>query len=1012
MIVLHTRRLAGLSRLALAVGLTTVLQASTPSSGTINTPADDTLGTKQTLTYTAGPFVAGSLAGTEVKETVAVCTQDVTPPGVCDVFSVQMNLPADYWTTRRGTLAASIKWADAPDGNDMDLYIVDEQGKILASSTTSNADSASETASFVNPGTGPRTFRVVIVNWLSPTGIEQATGTVSFSLVPGSSGSTELPPEPTPPSYAPRFFNHYPPSGLGESAGEPTLGINYKTGNVMYIAWLETLRASFDDAGSPARANWANKSFLTTNLRSNDPILFTDQATGRTFASQLIFPSKQSLSAFTDDDGETWQISQGSGINSGVDHQTIGGGRMPDGLSSIDPTYKNAVYYAAQDIAVAEFAMSLDGGRTYGPAIPMYTIADCAGIHGHIKVSPVDGTAYVPLASCAGLVSTAPRPGNQAVAVSHDGGLTWKLERVPGSKSSTWDPSVGVSTGGVVYFGYGDDGDRVPRVAVSRDRGKSWTVGPDLGASHGIKRIAFPAMVAGDDDRAAFAYLGTRYDGEALGSGSGFEGTWSLYVSTTYDGGATWVTVKASGDDPVQRGNICDAGTLCPAAPNTRNLLDFNDVEVDPRGRILVAYADGCVTPACISGADKNGDGAVNAFDNDFAEKAVIARQMGGRGLFAAFDTADVSAPAAPQLTASLQGQAASLAWSTPDDGGSAITGYRVYRNDVLAASVGGDTNTFTDASSTTSTSYRVSAVNAVGEGPKSSATTPTVPATGCVLPGIMAAEDTIDNLPNAPPQPSLDVKAVYVAEPYGDGTGQLHFTIATAGGALPPNSMWYVIWQRTTPDASHDRNYVALKTNLLGVMSFEHGRVSYPVVAGNTATNQGNIPTAFGAASGSYDAATGALRIVVPTAAVDNIAAGATLLGVESRTFLGRNDSLPINQNLTSDFSPGGSYTLVGNASCQRPVEAPTALSATASKGKRTVALQWTDNSADETAFMVERSTSGSDGFVQLAVLGANVTSYTDTTVIKKTTYFYRVRAARDASRSAYSNVASVQVK
>ena len=117
------------------------------------------------------------------------------------------------------------------------------------------------------------------------------------------------------------------------------------------------------------------------------------------------------------------------------------------------------------------------------------------------------------------------------------------------------------------------------------------------GALHSIKRIAFPAMVAGDDNRAAFAFLGTANDGEALGSGAGFEGTWQLYVSTTYDGGATWVTVNATGDDPVQRGNVCDAGLSCPTAPDTRNLLDFMDVQIDARGRILVGYADGCVSP-------------------------------------------------------------------------------------------------------------------------------------------------------------------------------------------------------------------------------------------------------------------------------------------------------------------------------------------------------------------------------------------------------------------------------
>ena len=1003
------RRLTDFARLTVIVVCASVLQASTPDSGSITTPADDTLGTKQTLTYTAGPFAAGSLAGTQVKDTVAICTQAVTPPGVCDVFSVHLNLPADYWTTRRGTLDATVRWADAPDGNDLDLYLVDEAGAIVASSTEDNTQSASETLSFTNPGTGSRTYRVVIVNWLSPTPVETVTGTVSFSLV--SRETTQLPDEPAPPSFAPRFFNYQPPSGLGENAGEPTLGVNYKTGNVMYIALLETLRASFDDTASPARARWFNKSFLATNLRTNDPILVTDSHTGRTFVSQLIFPSKQSLSAFTDDDGDTWQLSQGSGINAGVDHQTVGAGRFPEGLTSVDPTYPHAVYYAAQDIAVAEFAVSLDGGRTYGPAVPMYSIAHCGGIHGHIRVSPVDGTAYVPLGSCAGPAS----PGicQQAVAVTRDSGLTWSLQYVPGSKASTWDPAVGVSTGGVLYFGYGDDGDRVPRVAVSRDRGLSWTVGPDVGASHGIKRIAFPQMVAGDDRRAAFAFLGTRHDGEALGSGAGFEGTWQLYVSTTYDGGATWTTVNATGADPVQRGNICDAGINCPSSPDTRNLLDFNDVQIDARGRILVAYADGCVTPACISGADRNGDGFINALDNDAADKASIARQSGGLGLFAAYDPPAVGAPAAPQLTAALQGQAAMLAWSTPDDGGSPITGYRVYRNDTAVGGTGADANTFTDPSSTPQTRYQVSAVNAAGEGPRSTVASPAVPASGCQLPGILVAEDTLDNAPNAPLQPSLDIRTIHVAEPYGTtGSGMLNFTVQTAGGALPPNSMWYIIWQRTVTDATHDRNYVAMKSDLLGRLTFEHGRISYPLSTASPQANQGNLPTRFGAASGSYDPASGTIQIRVPSAAVDNVAAGATLLGIEARTFLARNDALPVNQNITSDFSPAGSYTLVGNASCQVVPDAPTSLRATAERGKRAVLLAWTDNSADETSFVIERSTSAADGFVPLVTLGANVTSYSDETVVKKMTYFYRVRAVRGASPSAYSNVASASVK
>lgn len=1000
----RTRHLPAVLHVAVLLGAVALTQAATPGSGTIATPPDDTLGTRQTLTFTAGPFAAGSAAGTGTSDTVAICTQAVTPPALCDVFAVSLDLPSDYWRTRRGTLAATVTWADAPDGNDLDLYIVDESGAVVASSTADNAQAAREAAVLTNPGVGPRTYRVVIVNWLTTTPIASASGVVTFNLV---DGNTTLPPEPAPPPHAPRFFDYKPPSGIGEHAGEPTLGVNFRTGNVMYIALQETLRASFDDRSSPAIAQWFNRSFLTTSLRTNDPILVTDSGTGRTFVSQLIFPTKQSLSAFTDDDGETWQQSQGSGINSGVDHQTVGAGVFPPAFSSVDPGYPNAVYYAAQDLAVAEFAASFDGGRTYGPAIPMYTIADCTGIHGHIKVSPVDGTVYVPLRSC---VETETGGGQQAVAVSSDSGLTWSLFRVTSSQASTWDPSVGIGKGGTVYFGYGDDDDRIARVAVSKDRGRTWTVGPDLGASHGIKRIAFPAVAAGDDNRAAFAFLGTRHEGEGLGTGAGFEGTWQLYVSTTYDGGATWVTVNATGDDPVQRGNICDAGITCPGSPDTRNLLDFMDVQIDARGRILVSYADGCVSPDCVAGVDRNADGFVNALDNDAADKATIARQSGGLGLLAAFDAPVPAAPAAPALTAALQPSAVFLAWSSPDDGGSAITGYRIYRDDALAATVGGDVHTFTDGAGTPATPYRVSAINAIGEGPRSPAMLPAIPASACALPGILVAGDTTDTAPNTPIQPSVDVKTLHLAEPYGDGTGRLHFTVTTGGGPAPPNSQWYVIWQRPTPDSTHDRNYVAMKSDLLGNLSFEHGRVSYPLVPTSPAANQGNVPARFGAATGSYDPASGAIGISVPTASVDEVSTGASLLGIEVRTFLGRNDGLPINQNVSSDFSPAGSYTVVGNASCQQPPDAPTGL--TAASGKRSVRLAWSDNSSDETAFLIERAPSPGESFVQIAEVGPNATAYVDDRVVKKATYFYRVRAARGSARSAYTNAASARVK
>src|SRR2546429_3262706 len=50
-----------------------------------------------------------------------------------------------------------------------------------------------------------------------------------------------------------------------------------------------------------------------------------------------------------------------------------------------------------------------------------------------------------------------------------------------------------------------------------------------------------------------------------------FTGVWHLYVAATYDGGATWNTVDATPNDPVQRGCIWLSGGSNPC----RNLLDF-----------------------------------------------------------------------------------------------------------------------------------------------------------------------------------------------------------------------------------------------------------------------------------------------------------------------------------------------------------------------------------------------------------------------------------------------------
>ena len=983
--------------------------AAGPSSGTIS-PANPV------LNFTGGPF-AVSNPSSPVGENPPVCT-----PDICGQFALTVDVPANdtsYKVNVRVGWTNSGTTTQQSTNTDYDLYVYKPDVTGVFTVAQGGGGDNPESATF-DAVAGSYTIYVVPYD-VSPS--VPFSGTITLTQ-----RSAEPRPTPTPalPPSSPRYFTYTPPSGLGATAGEPTIGVNWNTGKVMFIAFLETLQVTFDDSSSPARATWVNKPAIHTTVRSLDPILFTDgdigpTRTNRTFASQLL--GKASAMAFTDDDGETWTPSQGSGINSGVDHQTIGGGpyaKNEDGSLKGNAVrrpgpdgklYPHAIYYASQDIGLAQIARSDDGGFTFGVAVPMYNLTQCSGLHGQIKVAG-DGTVYIPVPNC---------NGQQGLAVSTDNGMSWVVRTIPGSSSSASDPSVGIGTDGTLYYGYADANDSTPKVAVSTDRGATWLYSKDVGVSVGIKNVAFPAVVAGDGDRAAMFFLGSLSGGaEGVGEDLGaFDGAWYGYIATTYDRGNTWVTVLATPNDPVQLGPICGQGTLC--ADGSRELLDFNDATVDKQGRVLAAFADGCITAACIQGVDKNGDGRVNGHDNDQTQRGAIIRQSGGRGLFAQYDGPLSTAPAAPRVVASKGEYGVSVSWSTPDNGGYEITGYKVYRGPqggpaTLIATVGGDVHTYAD-SAAGSNYYQVSAVNANGEGARSTPATPVVTESPCKLPGVTVLTDASDSAPNVPPVPAVDVKSLHIAEPYSGGATKLVFTVKLGAGAFPPNSQLFVIWNRPVPDDYHDRNYVAMKTNLMGAQSFEYGRVNKPLPLPpgpeHLDGNHGNIPTKFGDAdSGSYDPATGTLRIVIDGSKVENPAPGQSLLSLEVRTFVGRNDSLlPISQTVANDFAAGGNYELVGNNSCLLPPAAPTALAAQ-SPVKGVINLSWADNSPDEDSFLIERSTSVDGGFEQIATARAGATNYTDTSVQRRVTYYYRVRAAKGTTRSGYSNVASVRTK
>lgn len=615
----------------------------------------------------------------------------------CDTYTLKVNGEPSDWSG----FNIRIRFNWTLPATDYDMAVRKEDNNVPGLQGEGAGNAPPYDSSVATSGNGTNTFEEVVI---SPS----ITGTGDYYIravyfagggaADNYNGSATVfsVSETLPPGTcaAPTFDNFQPPVNhpKRDDSGEPSVGVNWKTDNVIAMSRLVGQRATFDTTTSPSSpwdgVDWFSNTtpILKTGL---DPILFTDKETGRTLGGEL---SGNFTNGFISDDDLTTltpDLIAGSSVAS-IDHQTIGGGPPnPNALARQPRTgYPHLFYYAAQNIGYADVATSFDGGVTFDKAVPAYTLAQCNGLHGHIKVAP-DGTVYLPNKNCG---------GKAAVVVSEDNGLTWTVRSIPTSGAGDNDPSVGIGANGRIYVGY-TAANKHPRVAVSDDKGKTWHDDYDLalGVTPNLRAAVFPAVVAGDNNRAAVFFLATDStnpgdptgtDGEDATAGDttdDFKGTWFPYMATTCDGGKSWSVVRADNDplhpltpNPVQQGVICTNGTTCPGGEHdTRNLLDFNDIAVDSKGRIIAVYADGCnFDHPCINISDNN----ATRLENQSIARLTIIRQRGGLPLFSAFDRpAPTAPPLPPPAIVKFEARTNTLQWATPDDGGSPLLGYRIY---------------------------------------------------------------------------------------------------------------------------------------------------------------------------------------------------------------------------------------------------------------------------------------------------------------------------------------------
>ncbi|MGH2805999.1 MAG: sialidase family protein [Actinomycetota bacterium] len=389
----------------------------------------------------------------------------------------------------------------------------------------------------------------------------------------------------------------------GVTAFEPTMGID-KKGNIFYQgAELPTphpfpIVVVSRDGGR----SW-DEVTPQTHALTQDPFLYVDARTGRTFTADLQDPACATVS-HTDDVGRSWTTSEACGLN---DHQNISAGPP---VTSPTVGYPNVVYMCAVDAGLGTYSTvsaclkSLDGGITWvRTGSPAYT-ADprheqgnfgipglCGGTTGHGYVDS-KGTLYLPSGWC----------GQPYLAISKDEGATWERIQVadngmPGIEGGEFEHEAAVAvdaTGNIYYFWTARN--RLPYLAVSRDEGKSFSK-PMMVGPPGLKEAWGPTMDVGATGKIALAYIGsTNAPGGKSPTGRGplyKTVTWNGYITTSIDALSNkprFFTASVNrASDPLMRGE-CGA-VRCGVQ------YDFIDVVIDPDGRPWTAMVDGCPAP-------------------------------------------------------------------------------------------------------------------------------------------------------------------------------------------------------------------------------------------------------------------------------------------------------------------------------------------------------------------------------------------------------------------------------
>ena len=354
-------------------------------------------------------------------------------------------------------------------------------------------------------------------------------------------------------------------------------------------------------------------------LRSWDPYVYVDRDTDRVFMDD-IYPLGCGFTSFSDDRGESWTHNPASCGNPHVnDHQTIGTAK-PRVLTTVG--YPNLVYRCVNNVAYTACAISVNGGLTFLPQVPIVaSMAECGAITGHLE-SDAEGRTYLPI-RCGG----AP-----AFAMTEDDGRTWTVGIISASRPlHALHVDMAVDEAGNVYALW--ESDHLPYFASSTDHGATWSEAVMVGAP-GLTMMKFNAIAAGAPGKVAFAYVGTTHeDAPSLPQGEcgalpAFPctepeewagATWNAYVGVIEDAFAEDLAIQTVTANP-----IADPIARGACSGRCNGMTDFIDIAIDVEGRPWASFVDVCV-------AECRTDASV-PFDGNLGIAATLVRGPALRG--------------------------------------------------------------------------------------------------------------------------------------------------------------------------------------------------------------------------------------------------------------------------------------------------------------------------------------------------------------------------------------------